>query len=118
MAAQLTLDHCGAREEIEATPTNETVEAHTRATAAFTQEKIQATRKSWHEKTASLNMEKDMQELWNIPRNLNKDNPGRSKTVLEVDQVLYTERRAANLFTDLYQKENSVHMSRWFPMCG
>ena len=50
-----------AREKVECSPTNANVEAHSKAKA-----KTQATRNSRHEKTGSLNMEKDTTGLWNL----------------------------------------------------
>ena len=82
-----------AREKIESSPTNANVEAHSKAKAQYTRARTQATRKSWHEKTASLNMEKDMIGLWNLTRALNNDNPSKSKAVIEA----ITEKRAANV---------------------
>ena len=48
-----------AREKMESLPTNANVEAHSKAKAQYKRARTQATRNSWHEKTASLNMEKD-----------------------------------------------------------
>ena len=45
-----------AREKMESSPTNANVEAHSKANAQYTRARTQATRKTWHEKTASLNM--------------------------------------------------------------
>ena len=47
-----------AREKMESSPTNANVEAHSKAKAQYKRARTQATRDSWHEKTASLNMEK------------------------------------------------------------
>ena len=46
-----------AREKMESSPTNANVEAHSKAKAQYTRAGTQATRNSWHERTASLNME-------------------------------------------------------------
>ena len=43
---------------MESSLTNANVEAHRKAKAQYTRARTQATRNSWHEKTASLNMEK------------------------------------------------------------
>ena len=71
-----------AREKIESSPTNANVEAHSKAKAQYTRARTQATRNSWHEKTASLNMEKDMTGLWNLiylTRARNNCNPLKAK---------------------------------------
>jgi hypothetical protein len=97
---------------MESSPTDENVEAHNKAKALFTKEKLQNTRKSWHEKTASLNMDKDMQGLWKLVKSLNDDNPGRSKTVIEQNNQLKTEKLAANVFADTYREGSKICMSR------
>lgn len=101
-----------ARDTMESSPTDDNVEAHNRAKASFTKEKLQATRQSWHDKTASLNMETDTQGLWKLAKRLNDDNPSRGKTVIEQNHQLKTEKAAANIFAELYQEENSIHMPR------
>ena len=100
-----------ARDAMEQSPTAENVVAHSKAKAEYTRERLQATRRSWHEKTASLNMEKDMQGLWKLTKTLNDDNPARGKTVLEVNNQLSTEKRAANDFADLYRKESTTNIT-------
>ena len=101
-----------ARDTLESSPTDENVAAHNRAQAAYTREKLRATRESWHEKTASLNSETDMHGLWKLAKNLNDDNPSRGKTVIEQNNQLKTEKVAANTFAELYREESTIHMSR------
>ena len=101
-----------AREKMESSPTNANVEAHSKAKAQYTRARTQATRNSWHKKTASLNMEKDMTGLWNLTKALNNDNPSKSKTVIEANNELITEKRAANVFADLYQEQSTTHVAR------
>ena len=101
-----------ARERMESSPTNANVEAHSKAKAQYTRARTQATRNSWHEKTASLNMEKDMTSLWNLTRALNNDNPSKINTVIETNNELITEKRAANVFADLYQEQSTTHVAR------
>ena len=64
------------------------------------------TRKSWHEKTASLNLEKDTTKSWNLTKTLNEEAPSRSMTVLKVNDQLLTKRKAANEFAKFYKKES------------
>ena len=101
-----------AREKMERLPTNANVEAHSKAKAQYARARTQATRNSWHEKTASLNVEKDMTGLWNLTRALNNDNPSKSKTVIEANNKLITEKRAANVFADLYREQSTTHVAR------
>ena len=79
-----------AREKMESSPTNANVETHSKAKAQYTRARTQATRNSWHEKTASLIKEKDMTGLWNLTRALNNDNPSKSKTVIVANNELIT----------------------------
>ena len=101
-----------AREKMESSPTNANVEAHSKAKAQYKRARTQATRNSWHEKTASLNMEKDMTGPWNLTRALNNDNPSKSKIVIEANNVHITEKRAANVFAYLYQEQSTTHVAR------
>ena len=101
-----------AREKMESSPTNANVEAHSKAKAQYKRARTQATRNSWHEKTASLNMEKNMTGLWNLTRALNNDNSSKSKTAIEANNELITEKRAGNVFADLYQEQSTTHVDR------
>ena len=67
---------------------------------AFEGEKLSQTRRSWHEKTASLNFEKDTQTLWPL-----------SKTALQTDEGVVTVKAAANVFAKAYQAESEVDLS-------
>ena len=96
---------------MESSPTNANVEARSKAKVQYKRARTQATRNSWYEKTASMNMEKDMTGLWNLTRALNNDNPSKSKTVIEANNELITEKRAANVFADLYQEQSTTHVA-------
>ena len=104
-----TLDR--AREKMESSPTNANAEAQSKAKAQYTRARTQATN-SWHEKTASLNMEKGTTGLWNLIGTLNNDNPSKSKTVIEADNELTTEKRVVNVFADLYQEQSTTLVTR------
>ena len=101
-----------ARQKMESSPTNANVEAHNKAKAQYTRAGTQATRDSWHEKTASLNMEKGMTGLWNLTKALKNGNPSMSKTVIEANNELITEKIAANVFADLCQEQSTAHVAR------
>ena len=58
-------------------------------------------RKQWYEKTASLNLEKDLSKLWNLAKVLNEEAPSRSKTVFRVHNILLIDKKAANEFAQL-----------------
>ena len=106
--ARLQEDLNQARDKMERNPTDGNVADHNKAKAEFVREKLQQTRRSWHEKTSSLNMEKDSKKLWNLVKTLNDEAPSHGKTVLEVNKQLLTEKRAANEFAKFYKKESTL----------
>ena len=55
-------------------------------------------------------MEKDTSGLWNLTRELNNDNPTSSKTVIEANDELLTEKRT--VFADLYREQSTTHVAR------
>ena len=101
---------CRCRDIMEANPTDENVTAHNQALAKFTKEKLQQLRESWHEKTQSLNMEKDTYKLWQLTKTLNGDHREKKQTVLEVQGQLQTGKIAANTFAATYAKDSFVTM--------
>ena len=101
-----------AREKMKSSPTNANVDAHSKAKTQCTRSRTQSKRNSWHEKTASLNMENDTTGLWNLTRALNNDKAPKSKTVIEANSELISEKRAANFFADLYQKQSTTHVAQ------
>ena len=58
------------REKMEFCPTDDNIAAY-RAKAEFTRQMLQQTLATWHEKTSSLNMEKDTGKLWKHTKLLN-----------------------------------------------
>ena len=100
------------REKMEHCPTDENTQAHNKANAEYTRQKLQQTRAAWHEKTSSLNFEKDICKLWKLTKLLNEDNPERRQTVPESEGELLTQKRAANCLAKHYQEESSVKLSR------
>ena len=69
----------------------------------FLRKKAQHTRIRWHEKTVSLNFERDSSKLWNLTTVLNEEASSGNKTVLHVNTQLLTEKTAENEFTELYR---------------
>ena len=66
----------------------------------FLRYKLQARRKSWRNKTASLNLEKDgtCTKLWRLTKQLNNEGNGRATTTLEADGQLLSGKQAAHKF--------------------
>jgi hypothetical protein len=76
----------------------------------FEEEKAEQTRKIWHEKTASLNLEKDTTKFWHLTNLLNNDNLQQKKTVLLVGGEPVTGKAAANVFARVYEAESIVNL--------
>ena len=94
-----------AREDMENNPSDQNTAEYSKARAEFTREKLLQTRKQWYEKTASLNLEKDSSKLWSLTKVLNEEAPSCSKTVLRVHNMLLTDKKAANEFSQLYRRK-------------
>ncbi|BFY98463.1 hypothetical protein BsWGS_01503 [Bradybaena similaris] len=72
----------------------------------FNKEKITSCQNAWHEKTSSLNMEKDTNKLWNLIKAINEDTTdNRQKIVIKEAEKHYTGKDAANLLADYYSNE-------------
>jgi len=102
-----------ARREAETHPSQDSNTNLQKARAKFLRAKIQARRESWHEKTASLNLEKDSSKLWKLTRQLN-DEGGRERgtTTLEEDDALLTGKQAANKFAENYEEVSNIPVNR------
>ena len=72
-----------AREEMERNPTPQNVRRHSQLKVDLDKEKQTQTQASWKTKTASLNMERDSQKLWQVAKLLNGDNSERGITTLQ-----------------------------------
>ena len=90
------MEHC---------PTDKRTQAHNKAKAEYTRKKLQQTRDAWHEKTSSLNFEKDTCKLWKLTKLLNKGNPERRKKVLKSEGELFTQKRAATAWQSTIKKK-------------
>ena len=100
------------REKMESCPTDENTAAYNKAKADFTRQKLQQTRAAWHEKTSSLNMEKDTGKLWKLTKLLNGEIPEKAQTVLQSEGEHIVQKEAANCLAKLYQKEGNVKLPR------
>ena len=90
-------------EKMESCPTDENTAAYNKAKAEFTRQKLQQTRAAWHEKTSSLNMEKDTGKLWTLTKLLNGEIPEKAQTVLKSEGEYIAQKEAANCLAKLYQ---------------
>ena len=98
-----------ARETVEENPSEQNILKHKQLRERFKEEKAEQTRKSWHEKTAPLNPEKDTTKFWHLTKLLNNDNRQQKKTVLLVDGEPVTGKADANVFAKAYESESSVN---------
>ena len=58
--------------------------------------KIQEKRRSFREKTASLDMEKDGRKLWKLTKQINYENSSNDGTVLVENSEILTRKQAAD----------------------
>ena len=102
-----------ARNQVELDPSPANSSAYTKARDAFDKEKDLQTRKSWQEKTASLNMERDTTRLWRLTKALNEDTQAtRSQTVITEENKHYTGKLAANVLADSFSLNSTLNVPR------
>ena len=78
-----------------------------RAKAKFLKAKLAAKRKSWREKTSSLNLEKDSKALWKLTKNLNEEDSRGSTITLDEGGILFG-KQAADCFAKTYAKASDL----------
>ena len=101
-----------ARENMEQDPSEQNISTHNHLKNTFEGKKTAQIQSSWHEKTASLNLEKDSQKLWQLTTLLNNDNHQQRQTVLQSGDDCVTGKAAANVFAKAYEAESTVHLSQ------
>ena len=99
-----------ARDRAEEQPSQENHEKLQQAKAKFLRTKLEATRRSWREKTAALNLEKDGRKLWRITQQLNDEDSRGQRITLEEDGKLLTGKQTADHFARAYEKESNIHV--------
>ena len=97
-----------ARNRAEEQPSQENHEQLQKAKAQFQKSKLEATRRSWREKTAALNLEKDGRKLWRLTKQLNDEENSRQKITLDEDGKLLTGKETADCLAKAYQKEGNI----------
>ena len=100
-----------AREEMERNPTPQNVRRHSQLKADLDKEKQTQTQASWKTKTASLNMERDSQKLWQLTKSLNGDNSEWGRTTLQTTNGAVTEKAAANVLAKVFEEESTASPS-------
>ena len=97
-----------ARREAETNPSQDNHNHLQHTKARFIRYKLQARRKSWRNKTASLNLEKDGTKLWRLTKQLNDEGNGRATATLEADGQHLSGKQAANQFADNYEEVSNI----------
>ena len=80
------------------------------ATVNYRTKQTEETRNSWHEKTKSLNFDKDGRKLWKITKALNDENSQVGQILLEKDEQTYTGKQAADLFIEEYEEISNLNV--------
>ena len=101
-----------AREEAEAHPSQENNIQLQERKAKFLKIKLESKRKSWREKTASLNLERDTTKLWKLTKALNDEGTRGQKITLEEDGKTLTGKSAANAFGQAYAQESNIKIPK------
>ena len=102
-----------AREQLERNPSPENNIAYSKARCEFEEEKTKQVCKSWQEKTASLNMERDTTKLWRLTKTLNEDTQAaRSPTVFAKNNNHYKGKLAANILANRFKENSTLDIPR------
>ena len=102
-----------ARNEAESNPSQENHIKLQECQAKYLKTKLQSKRRSWREKTASLNMEKDTTKLWKLTQALNDEgNKGQKITLEEEEGKTHTGKRAADIFAKSYARESNTEIPK------
>ena len=100
-----------ARNLAEKSPTIENNIQLQAANATFRKEYLSTTRKSWHEKTEKLNVDRDGHKLWKIAKSLNQEENQASPIVIEADDKKHTGREAAQKFINHFSSVGNINTS-------
>lgn len=82
------------------------------AKSKFLSPKLEATRKSWKAKTASINLERDSQKVWKLVKEMNVKGSDRGSTTLKEKGNLLTCKQAANTLADNYEDVSNIPINK------
>ena len=99
-----------ARERAERQPSTENNMPLKEAAAKFRLTSSKAARKSWKEKTESLNFDKEGSKLWRLAKTLSNDTTAQTQTTLKQEDQILTGKRAADHFIDIYEKISTLQV--------
>ena len=102
-----------ARSKVEEDPTDDNNINLRKTAAKLTVETNKAVRKSWQEKTESLNFDKEGSKLWRLVKALNGDHDCKEAPVtLEQDGETLTGKDAANVLLKQYQSPGQINFNQ------
>ena len=108
---QLNEELTHARKIAEEAPTTENNTNFKKAAALYTRETNAAIRKGWHEKTASLNFEKDGNKLWKLVGALSGEHDTKGAPIcLEDNGTIHTGKEAANILLKQYKDVGQLNI--------
>ena len=99
-----------ARNLVEQSPSEENISLKA-ASAKHQRTLIQEARKTWHEKTAQLNLDRDSKKLWNLVAALNEEKPKSPQIVLAHEGKLCAGKQAANILIKQYAETSDLQVS-------
>ena len=100
-----------ARRQAEVNPSQENNIRLQQVKAKFLKTKLHARRRSWRDKTSSLNFEKDGRKLWSLTKQLNDENSNRARVTLEENGKVRTGKQAADQLAESYANESDIPVS-------
>nr|KAG5685541.1 hypothetical protein BaRGS_009937 [Batillaria attramentaria] len=99
-----------ARDQAEKQPSLENNIALKEATARYKLSCAQAARKSWQEKTESLNLDKDGSKLWKLARTLSNETTSHTKVTIQENGNHLSGKKAADHFIDIYETISNLEV--------
>jgi ribonuclease HI len=99
-----------AREAVENDPTVENNISLKAATAKHRKVLNEEARRSWHEKTEQLNLDKDGSKLWNLAKAMNDESSKSSPITLQHNDQLISGKQAADHFIQQYAKTSDLEV--------
>ena len=100
-----------AREEMERNPTPQKARRHSQLKVDLNKENQSQTQANWKTKTASLNMERDSQKLWQLTKSLNGDNSEWGRTILQTTNGAVTGKAEANVLARVFEEDSTASPS-------
>ena len=99
-----------ARDRAEKQPSVENNIALKEATAKYKLTITQAARKSWQEKTQSLNLDKDGSKLWKLAKSLSDESAPQATVTIQENGNLLSGQKAADHFINIYEDISNLEV--------